>query len=69
MHMRKHWSVDENLIKKDSKQYAIWKLEERINNGVGEQKINKVDLITYWKEIVIDSWKRKALASALGLTV
>jgi hypothetical protein len=60
-----HWSVDENELKKDPAVYAIWRLEQRINFGIGEQKLNKAELKKYWDKIDIDPYKRKALLLAL----
>lgn len=62
---KQHWSVDETELKKDPRAYAIWRLEQRINFGVGEAKIKKAELKKYWNEIDIDPFKRKALALAL----
>lgn len=62
----KHWSVDETGMKKDPEAYAIWKLEQRINWGIGEEKIKKSELVKYWDRIDIDPSKREALSLALG---
>ncbi len=63
---KKHWSVDENELKKNPEMYAIWKLEQRINFGLGEEKIKKAELVKYWEQIDIDPSKRKALSLALS---
>lgn len=60
-----HWSVDETELKKDPERYAIWRLEQRINFGVGVQKLNRSELKKYWDRIDIDTFKRKALSLAL----
>ncbi|KKU68737.1 MAG: hypothetical protein UX89_C0002G0062 [Parcubacteria group bacterium GW2011_GWA2_47_16] len=62
---KKHWSVDETELKKDLERYAIWRLEQRINFGLGEEKLNRAELKKYWDKIDIDPFKRKALALAL----
>ena len=62
---KQHWSVDETELKKDPEQYAIWRLEQRINFGLGKKRINKAELIKYRERIDIDPWKRKVLALAL----
>ena len=61
----KHWSVDETGLKKAPERYAIWRLEQRINFGLGEPKINKEELTKYWDKIEIDPSKRRVLALAL----
>lgn len=62
---QKHWSVDETELKKDSVAYAIWRLEQRINFGVGEEKLDRTELKKYWNKIDIDPAKRRALSLAL----
>ncbi len=65
--MKKHWSVDTRQLEKNPRALAIWKLEQRINWGVGEAKISEHNLRTHWNDIDIDPSKRKALSLALGL--
>ena len=60
--MNNHWSVQTNELKKDPQKFAIWRLEQRINWGIGEGKISKKELIKYWHKIDIDPLKRKALS-------
>lgn len=63
--MKKHWSVDTRNLEQDPENFAIWKLEQWINWGIGADKVAKTDLIKYWDKLDIDIWKRKALALAL----
>ncbi len=63
--MKKHWSVDTTELEKVPEGFAIWKLEQRINYGIGEEKINKKELLKYWDRLNIDAFKRRALALAL----
>lgn len=63
--MKKHWSVDEESLSEDPRAHAIWRLEQRINYGIGEERISKDELQRYWEEIDIDPAKRRALALAL----
>ncbi len=62
---KQHWSVDETELKKDPEGYAVWCLEQRINFGLGEEKIKRSELIKYWDKIDIDPFKRKALSLVL----
>lgn len=62
---KQHWSVDETELKKDPERYAIWRLEQRINFGVGEEKLDRAELKKYWDKIDIDPAKRRALSLAL----
>ena len=65
MAMNKHWSVDESELAKNPEAYAIWKLEQRINWGIGEKIMSKIDLLKFWDRLDIDPWKQKALAMAI----
>ncbi|MDP2593264.1 MAG: hypothetical protein Q8P52_01280 [bacterium] len=62
---RKHWSVDETELKKDPEQYTIWRLEQRINYGIGEPKIKRAELLKYWGKLHLDPYKKKALELTL----
>lgn len=63
--MNKHWSVDESELAKNPEAYAIWRLEQRINWGIGKLIMDKVELLKFWDRLDIDPWKRKALALTL----
>jgi len=58
----KNWSTDTKELKKNKGNFAVWKLEQLINFGLGKEKIKKNDLKKYWNLINIDSPKRKFLA-------
>jgi len=59
--MIKHWSVDTSELKKDPDAYAIWRLEQWVNWGIGADKALIKDLVKYWDKLDIDVWKKKAL--------
>ena len=63
--MKNHWSVDIKEIEKDTEIFTVWKLEQWVNWGIGNNKASKADLIKYWNKLDIDEWKRKALSLAL----
>lgn len=63
--MNKHWSVNEKELAKNPEAYAVWKLEQRINWGIGERIMSKIDLLKFWNRLDIDPWKRKALELTL----
>lgn len=57
-----NWSTDTNkLQKKDPNAYAIWKLEQLINFGLTNEKIQLSLLKKYWTQIQIDPARRKFL--------
>ena len=58
-----NWSVDEKKFKKaDPEAYKIWRLEQLINFGLGEEKLNRGILKKYWDKLFLDPDKRKTLA-------
>ena len=63
--MKKHWSVDTTELEKDPEAFAIWSLEQRINWGIGKERIKETELRRYWDRIAIDPFKRRALGLAL----
>ena len=58
----KNWSTDTKKLKKDKDKFAIWKMEQLINLGLGKERIKKSDLRKYWDTLDIDPFKRKFLA-------
>ena len=61
-----NWSTNEEELLKDPEKYAIWKLEQMVNFGLGGEKIDKNELKKYWLKINIDSSKRKFLELLLN---
>jgi hypothetical protein len=53
-----NWSVDTTELKKDKKKYAIWRLEQMVNFGLGGEKLNRRELKKYWPLLNLDE-KRK----------
>ena len=60
-----NWSTDEEQLKKNPEKYAIWRLEQMVNFGIGSSKIKEADLKRYWDRIEIDESRRKFLAILL----
>lgn len=50
---------------KDPEAFAIWKIEQRVNWGIGEGRLQIVELKKYWDKIDIDPFKRRALELAV----
>lgn len=65
MNIKKHWSVDTSELSKKPGDFAVWKLEQRINWGIGEERLKIADLRKYWDKIDIDPFKRRALELAV----
>ncbi len=57
-----NWSVDEKLFKKeDPEGYKIWKIEQMINWGLGNEKLNERLVRKYWKKLFMDPLTRNYL--------
>ncbi len=56
-----NWSIDTTELKKDKKQYTIWRLEQIVNFGLGGKKINCEEIKKYWKVLDLDCNKKKYL--------
>lgn len=57
----KHWSVDTAALSKDPDAYAVWRLEQAVNFGLGDGKIKKAELKKYWDRLVLDPKKKSFL--------
>ena len=58
----KNWSTNTKKLRKNKDKFAIWKLEQLVNFGLGKKKIKKSELKKYWNAINIDPLKRKFLS-------
>lgn len=56
-----NWSTDITELKKDNAKYAIWKLEQLINFGLGKEKIDTKLLKKYWSKLQLDPKRRNVL--------
>lgn len=58
----RNWSVDIREFKKDTRAFALWRLEQLINFGIGSEKISRRQLKKYWDILDIDPHKRAFLS-------
>lgn len=57
-----NWSVDEEAMKKaDPEGYKVWRLEQMINYGLGEERLNETEVKKYWNRLYIDEPTRAYL--------
>lgn len=56
-----NWSVDIKKLKKDPEKFIVWKLEQSINYGLGDDKLNLKEIKKYFKKLNIDPDKRAYL--------
>jgi len=61
----RNWSVNIKELKKDKKQYAIWKLEQMVNFGLAGKKLNRREIKKYWPLLNLDKNKKKYLSVLL----
>ena len=57
-----NWSTDTTTLKKNPKKYAIWRLEQLINFGLGNEKLNVLDLKKYWDKLILDPKRKRVLS-------
>ena len=64
-----NWSIDEERFKKEyPEKYKIWRLEQLINFGLGEEKLDENELKKYWDLLDIDKTAQKYLEFLLWPT-
>lgn len=56
-----NWSTDTSHIKKNTKGYTVWKIEQLINFGLDGAKLSKRELIKNWDKLEIDPSRKKFL--------
>ncbi|MDO8668452.1 MAG: hypothetical protein Q7K35_05200 [bacterium] len=61
----RNWSIDTTELKKDKKQYAIWRLEQMVNFGLAGEKINGQEIKKYWDILDLDRAKKSYLKMIL----
>lgn len=62
----KHWSVDASVLGNDPDALAVWELENAVNFGIRNGKINRQNLLTYWNKLDLDPHKKKFLSLILA---
>ena len=58
----KNWSTDILKLQEDREKFLPWRLEQLINFGLGEEKIDINELRKYWNILNIDPYKKKFLS-------
>lgn len=61
----RNWSTDTKILKKDKKKYAIWRLEQLVNFGLGKEKLDKKQLKKNWGLLHLDPRKKSFLKTLL----
>ena len=56
-----NWSTDTPTLKKNPEKYKIWRLEQLINFGLGNEKLSIFDLKKYWGKLDIDPRRKNVL--------
>ncbi len=57
-----NWSVDEKKFKKENPEgYKIWALEQKINYGLGGEKLDEKTVKKYWDKLFMDNLTRNYL--------
>lgn len=58
-----NWNINTKKLQKNPQKYAKWKLEQMINYGLDEEKLNREEVKKRWNNIKddLDPYKRRAL--------
>ena len=56
-----NWSTNTEALSQDKEKYEIWKFEQLVNFGLGEEKIKEEDLRKYFQKLQIDPARRDFL--------
>ncbi|OGC56831.1 hypothetical protein A3H26_01180 [candidate division WWE3 bacterium RIFCSPLOWO2_12_FULL_36_10] len=57
----KNWSTNEEYLKKYPEKYNIWKLEQLINFGLGNEKLSLQNVKENINKLAIDPLKKRYL--------
>ena len=63
-----NWSIDEKSLKKNKGKYTIWKIEQMVNFGLNNERLNSKELKKFWKKLYLDPIKKKYLEFLLWPT-
>jgi hypothetical protein len=56
-----NWSIDVKKLKPHKTAYTIWHLEQLINFGLNNEKLNPALVKKYWRRLRLDPQRRKFL--------
>jgi len=56
-----NWNTDISVLKNSGESYTIWKLNQMINYGLGNEKLDLKLVKKYWKSLDLDSKRKKFL--------
>ena len=60
--VKRHWSVDTDALRaRDPEAYARWSIEQRINFGLGGERISRSELERLWNVLELDADRRRYL--------
>ena len=62
----KNWSTDTKKLEKDPEAFAIWRLEQTVNFGLSDKKIDQTLLKKYFDLITIDPARKNFLSFLLS---
>lgn len=58
-----NWTADIKKLKQDPEKYAAWKVEQMINYGLDEEKLDREEIKNMWDTIKdrLDPYKKRAI--------
>lgn len=60
-----NWSIDERKFQEQGEDYIIWRLEQMVNFGLGNERIPEAVLRKHWQDMNIDPARKRFLTLLL----
>ena len=60
-----NWNIDISRVKKDKEYFTLWKLNQLINFGLNDEKLDFKLVKKYWNKLDIDKKRKKFLSLIL----
>jgi len=54
-----NWSTDTKELSRNKDAFVVWQLEQKINYGLGSEKLKRKELEKYWNRLQIDPHRRQ----------
>jgi len=54
-----NWSTDTKELARNKDAFVLWQLEQKINYGLGTEKLKREEIEKYWHRLQIDPHRRQ----------
>ena len=56
-----NWTVDVKKMKRNKREYVVWRTEQMVNFGLNGKKISGKDLKKFWDKLQLDPARKRFL--------